>query len=334
MTLLFSYWYAAARIEDVVEKPITRRICGEDITLYRLKNGQVRAVQAYCPHRGADFGLGYTKEEQLVCPYHGWEFDANGRLVCVPSRKDNACPDVTLRQYPVREEGNYIWIFPGNPAEADRIPTGIPSLVLQPGLRAVAFGAEWNAHYTRVVESVLDVAHLSFVHPNTIGSPDRPECDRLQFSVFEGEMIIFPPGNAEANQLPNLPRLPKNREEIERFTKDSAHIHFVFPNHWMLQVSMGKGRFLYQYVTFTPVDEERTVIYGLALRTHMQKIPFFDQALRRQSNKVLEQDRAVVESQMPKEVPLDIRAEVHVYADGPQVQYRRMLREALKQQGE
>ena len=43
---------------------------------------------------------------------------------------------------------------------------------------------------------------------------------------------------------------------------------------------------------------------------------------------VWEQDRVIVESQRPEEVPYDLGAEIHMHGpDGPSVLYRRMLAE-------
>ncbi|MFT9850183.1 Rieske 2Fe-2S domain-containing protein [Aneurinibacillus sp. REN35] len=327
--LLPSFWYAAARSAEVTAKPVTRRVCGIDVTLYRLSNGQIRCVQAYCPHRGADFGLGRIKGDHLVCPYHGWEFDSRGVLACVPSITDGSCPSLQIKTFPVQEAASYIWVFPGETALSEQVPLGIPGRVQNPALRAVPFGGMWHAHHTRVVESVLDVAHLPFVHPNTIGTPDRPGCETLQFGVVESSMLIFPPGNKSKEAPPPLPRVIESTEALERFSEGRPCIRFTFPNQWLLQIPMGGERYMYQYVTFTPIDEERTMIYGLAMRTHFKNIPFFDKLVGRQSNRVLNQDKAVVESQRPRQVPYEIRAEAHVFADGPQVQYRRMLRNHL-----
>ena len=38
-----------------------------------------------CLHRNAVLSEGRLKDDCLICPYHGWTFDENGKCVNVPS---------------------------------------------------------------------------------------------------------------------------------------------------------------------------------------------------------------------------------------------------------
>jgi nitrite reductase/ring-hydroxylating ferredoxin subunit len=60
----------------------TRLIC------YRGESGSVQVLDAHCPHLGADIGVGGTvSRDCVVCPFHGWKFDADGRNVDIPYAK-------------------------------------------------------------------------------------------------------------------------------------------------------------------------------------------------------------------------------------------------------
>ena len=41
------------------------------MVLYRDGNGAVAALEDFCPHRGAPLSLGFVRDGQLVCGYHG-----------------------------------------------------------------------------------------------------------------------------------------------------------------------------------------------------------------------------------------------------------------------
>lgn len=88
----------AALSEKVQDKPVGVDILGTRITLFRDENNKVVAVDDTCPHRGAPLGDGWTVTDKksgkkcVVCPYHGWAFDADGKLRDVPSAEHGSWP--------------------------------------------------------------------------------------------------------------------------------------------------------------------------------------------------------------------------------------------------
>lgn len=52
-----------------------RQICVANV------DGKYYALDNVCPHQGGPLGMGYLEGKKLVCPWHGWEFDATtGKL--------------------------------------------------------------------------------------------------------------------------------------------------------------------------------------------------------------------------------------------------------------
>lgn len=61
------------------------RYFGTDLVCYRNESGELHISDAFCPHFGAHLGFGATVEgDCLVCPFHGWKWDAEGRNVDIP----------------------------------------------------------------------------------------------------------------------------------------------------------------------------------------------------------------------------------------------------------
>lgn len=55
---------------------------GEQIAVFRLRNGRVHATQATCPHRGGPLADGQLDDEVVVCPLHAYAYVlATGRRV-------------------------------------------------------------------------------------------------------------------------------------------------------------------------------------------------------------------------------------------------------------
>lgn len=99
-------------------------------------------------------------------------------------------------------------------------------------------------------------------------------------------------------------------------------LQYTFPQQWILTPAKeGRSKFI-NFVTFTPIEQELTAIYGLAGRNFARFVPGMSHIFSRYSGKVLEEDRAVVESQHPRPIPEALRMEAHVPADGPQVRFR------------
>lgn len=75
---------------------------GQDIALFQVE-GKVYALQNHCPHRGGPLAEGGIQGEEVTCPWHGWAFSVKtGAFV--------HNPNIKTATYPVKEEGDEIWI--------------------------------------------------------------------------------------------------------------------------------------------------------------------------------------------------------------------------------
>ena len=75
-------WYRVAASRDIRPGEVRRVQCvGEQIALFRsTTDGQVAAVDAFCPHQGANLADGAVEGDRLQCPFHGWQLDGQGRI--------------------------------------------------------------------------------------------------------------------------------------------------------------------------------------------------------------------------------------------------------------
>ena len=63
---------------------LSRHAFGGERLLWRARSGALAAVNPHCPHLGAHLGVGGTiVGDCLVCPMHGWEWDADGTNVAI-----------------------------------------------------------------------------------------------------------------------------------------------------------------------------------------------------------------------------------------------------------
>lgn len=80
---------------SVVVDGVVVAVCNVDGVYY--------AVEGTCPHAGGPMGDGFVSGCNLVCPWHGWQFDV----------KSGACtfaPELTLERYTVIDRGDTLEI--------------------------------------------------------------------------------------------------------------------------------------------------------------------------------------------------------------------------------
>lgn len=122
-------WYAAAKSIDLKNKPLASKLLDEPIVLFRDSSGQAVALVDRCPHRNVKLSKGKVINGNVQCPYHGWEFNNQGKCVNIPSllQDEKIPPSACSSTYPVIEQQDIIWVWVGNrkPNE-DEKPFSIP----------------------------------------------------------------------------------------------------------------------------------------------------------------------------------------------------------------
>ena len=160
------YWYPAEKSSRLGRgKVIGIKFWGRSIAVYRDHNGQVHALEDRCAHRQIKLSLGEVKGCNLVCMYHGWEYDASGKVAAIPHELFNkSFPQLRVTSFPVQERYGLIWIFPGNPELKDvhRLPD-IPELEGSDQWGLVSIDFKWRGHHSMVIDNVSDFTH-EFLH--------------------------------------------------------------------------------------------------------------------------------------------------------------------------
>jgi len=112
---------------------------------------------------------GNLRGDNLECVYHGLLYNPSGTCIHIPSQK-TIPPDARVRSYPVVERYHWIWIWMGDPALAD--PNKIEDFhwMDDPGWRAKGEKLDLPGNYQLLVDNLLDLTHLQFVHPTTLGT--------------------------------------------------------------------------------------------------------------------------------------------------------------------
>ncbi|MDF3835394.1 Rieske 2Fe-2S domain-containing protein, partial [Cupriavidus basilensis] len=110
-------WYVACTPDELAGKPLGRTICNEKMVLYRDSSGIVAALEDFCPHRGAPLSLGFVRDGQLVCGYHGLVMGRDGKCAAMTGQRVGGFP--SIRSYPAVERYGFVWVWPGDAALGD-----------------------------------------------------------------------------------------------------------------------------------------------------------------------------------------------------------------------
>jgi vanillate O-demethylase monooxygenase subunit len=114
---------------------------------------------------------GTVEGDTLRCGYHGLVYDRTGRVVWAPGQ-DKLPQGARVRAYPLVEKHGWLWIWMGDPAQAD--PKAAPAYDKYDHPHWAAYDQRLpvKANYFLVVDNLLDLSHLPFLHKATIGSPE------------------------------------------------------------------------------------------------------------------------------------------------------------------
>ncbi|MGD1897675.1 MAG: Rieske 2Fe-2S domain-containing protein [Phormidesmis sp.] len=105
-------WYVVCPSRHIAKKQIQSfDVCGQRIAIFRGVDGQVRALEAYCPHMGTDLGIGDVVGNQARCFFHHWAFDDTGTCVNIPCQK-HIPARAKLQAYAAEEKYGFIWVYP------------------------------------------------------------------------------------------------------------------------------------------------------------------------------------------------------------------------------
>lgn len=296
---------------------------GQKFALYRDSEGRVVALSDLCVHRGGALSDGWVEGDCIRCPYHGWKYQADGACIEIPANQPGVPIPKKARvdAYPIQERYGWVWLFLGDLPPEERPP--LPPLLEfgDPAWRSVYGEFKWNAHYTRVVENGMDIAHTPFVHATSFGNKDEPQIEEYKVRLSEWG------GSASVNLKPPSPKgLWKYIRRQDR-PDVKATASFYMPNVTRLDVDFGDFRLII-FAAHIPIDNNTTITKWIQLRNFFTH-PWADGDARRRTLKIFQEDQRLVEAQRPELLPYDLAAELHVPSDALQIAYRKLRNKCL-----
>lgn len=317
-------WHPVLASADLAVTPVPVSLLGTELVLWKDAQGGAHAWADRCPHRGAKFSLGRVVGDRLECGYHGWQFAPSGQCSLVPALPSFQSPASHCAQvHELQQAYGLLWV------RLEKSDSVIPEFAAESDvrLRKVNCGPYFvQTSAPRIVENFLDMSHFGFVHEGWLG--DREHVAMLDYEVKKTATGILAT-NCQAWQ-PRSNLHSTTGSMVEYTYEVNAPFTCILTKAPEDLSTLGdslkqKDQFRESIALFVcPITPETSRVW---IRMAMTDFESPDSALQSFQNTIFGQDQPVLESQSPKRLPLDLRAELHTVADKASSAYRRYLAE-------
>jgi phenylpropionate dioxygenase-like ring-hydroxylating dioxygenase large terminal subunit len=312
--ILANFWYPVAVADEVKSQPVNVKLLDQNLVLYRTSHG-VTAANDLCLHRGVPLSKGWLEGDSLVCCYHGFRYNAEGRCVEIPAHPGAAIPPkLCLKTYPVEERYGLIWTcLSGTPAAP--LPE-LPEWDDPAYQRAMPAPLDLRATAGRQLEGFLDVAHFAWIHDKTFGDRKNP-----QVPTYDVEKNALGLQARYRSTVGNYLRQDGSDAAPQEGVLRVFDVYLPFTAR--LTIHMPDGARLVILDSASPVSSRHTRLFPPLLRNYDQDQPL--EPFIEYNNQIFSEDTGIVESQCPEDLPLNLLDEVHIRADKTSIAYRQEL---------
>ncbi|UKO97281.1 aromatic ring-hydroxylating dioxygenase subunit alpha [Nostoc sp. UHCC 0870] len=250
----FQHWYPVSPIEDIdPQRPTPITLLGLRLVIWKPQSSETyRVFLDQCPHRLAPLSEGRVDDKtgNLMCSYHGWQFDTQGVCTHIPQaenpeivtkNQDNFC----VTTLPVRQANDLLWVWPDAKSTelADQTPLPLsPQIDASKGFVWSSFVRDLAYDWQTLVENVADPSHVPFSHHGVQGR-------REQAKPIPIDIVQSTPDLIEVNVSRNLKSTiifepPCRLEYAISFGDAGKQVGLIT---YCIPVSPGKSRIVAQF---------------------------------------------------------------------------------------
>jgi phenylpropionate dioxygenase-like ring-hydroxylating dioxygenase large terminal subunit len=320
------FWHPVMYASELTDTPRRAVLLEEPVVLVRLA-GQVRCFADLCVHRGTALSLGWVEGDELRCAYHGWTYGADGVCTRIPSRFGENIPRrARLKPYRVEEANGLIWV-----CLEDEPTYPIPEFPQfgDAGFRVIEVPSyDWDTSAARRIENYVDFAHFAWVHDGILGDREHPEVPDHDVWREGGELRFGYDDYVEPSDIDKNEGLGSAEDGT---VVTQLRYRLSIPNTVLLEQSLPGGTYVL-FFSVSPVGPKRVRNFTLMARNYqLDNHAAGDRKMLEFNELVIGQDKPIVESQRPQELPFDLSAELHVRGvDRVSLEYRRWLVELAR----
>ncbi len=325
--VLRRFWYAIMPAGDLKDGPKPFTLLGEKIVLFLDAEGKPAALEDRCCHRTARLSKGWCRDGNIVCGYHGWEYDRTGKLVAIPQFPfEQEVPNAMAKAFHAKEKYGYVWVALDEPLKP------IPEIPedSDPGYRRIfQFYDRWNCAALRLMENSFDNAHFAFVHQATFGDISQPKPEKYEIVEtdygFEAETIV---------PVLNPPAAHRVTGTTDPYTKRHMRNKWFMPFCRRLDMEYPSGLRHIILNSATPIDDASIQVVQILFRNDAEENCSTEELIAWDAA-IIAEDRDILESTNPDAiVDMSRKIEMHMPSDRPGMLMRKRLLALLHEHGE
>ncbi|EIE49366.1 vanillate O-demethylase oxygenase [Salipiger aestuarii] len=329
-------WYVAAWSTEIDDELRRFTILGDHVVMFRKTDGTVAALEDRCPHRLLPLSRGKRVGDTVQCGYHGLTFDCSGACVRVPGQT-NLPKSARVDAFPIVENHGIVWIWMGDPTRADPETVFDMPEFSDPNW-AVHHGdaLHLESHYLNVAENLVDPAHVSFVHPTTLGNAAS---ENVPVHVqTEGEAIVAWRWIRDGEPIGFFKAFGGFTGNVDRwhyyylYTPCTAVIDFgsIETERQCREEDRGDGVRIFALHFMTPVTETHTIDRWMHIRNAAIDDPEAATRMDAMFRTAFAEDKAILEAVQSEELRPQKRRPLRIAIDRGPLVYRKRINDLLE----
>ena len=197
----FQNWYPVSPLEDLeFDRPTPFTLLGQPIVIW--KKDIASSYQVFldkCPHRLAPLSQGRIDEKtgNLMCSYHGWQFNSQGICTGIPQAENSHLVDKNKKNFAVttfvtREANDLLWVWADadTPELAEKTPLPLsPQIDADKGFVWSSMLRDLEYDWQTFIENVVDPSHVNFSHHGVQGNRNNAKPIPIQIVKSSAELI-------------------------------------------------------------------------------------------------------------------------------------------------
>ncbi len=300
--IFYKQWVCAGRADSIPNPGdyLTHHLAYQPVTVMRQKSGEISAFSNVCLHRMMRLLENSGSCEKIICPYHGWTYDIQGRLIGAPHMHDN--PRFNVKDFVLPEircevwEG---WVYVTLDQDIAPVQDQLQELYdivheyrMSDYVNVVQQDYVWTGNWKQLVENFIEGYHLPVTHSTTVGK---------HLTVDETRFSENPPNRAFTYQTftksygARIGRAHEDNRHLAGEQRNTSFLIGVFPNHFYILAPDHLW-----YISIQPKGTGQIYIrYGAAIAPEVLAATADKQTLINEVSDILDQvneeDRFVIE---------------------------------------
>jgi len=331
-------WYVAGWASEFGEALTQVIVLEQRMVMYRTSAGKVVALEDRCPHRFLPLSKGKRIDDNIQCGYHGMTFNCDGGCVRIPGQ-DNVPSTAYVRSFPVVQKNNIVFVWMGEPAKADEaLIFDMPELSSPDWHVHQGDALHFKANYLNVAENLVDPAHVSFVHPTTLGNA-ASENVPVHVNTKEDVLVAWR-WIRDAEPVGFFQKFGDFKGNVDRWHYYYLHLPSIAVIDFgsadtalnLEEDDRNKGVRIFALHFLTPVDEHHTIDRWLHIRNTALDDEVASEQMDAMFRIAFDEDKAILKAIDEQEQLPQLRKPIRLAIDkGPMV-YRRRIRDLAEQE--